>query len=95
MPIGAVKILNQGALRLPDKDSEDVRLVKGRRHGRMVAGRKGECVPLPGSICGCIAMGCIPELRAETNWGIKAPVIEFLVRSFSWLIGIVLVGWIA
>src|SRR6516164_671539 len=95
MPICAVKILNERTLGNPNKDREYVRCVTGRRDGWMIPCGEGKCVSMAGDIRSRITFFSIPELRTEADWRVEAPVIEFLVGSFSRLIGFVLVGWIA
>jgi hypothetical protein len=60
----------------------------------MIAGGEGKGVPVPGHISGRVPFGTVPELGAEAGRRVEAPVIDFLVRRLSWLIGAVLVWWI-
>ena len=93
--ISGVKILDERSLRSSDKDRESVRLVKGRSHGRVVAGGEGKSVTVTSHMSRRFSIRMIPKLRAEAGWGIEPPVIHFLVRGLAWLIDIVLVRWIA
>ena len=90
-----VEILDERSLGFSDQDREDVRLVAGRGHCRMITSGKGKGISVTGHVSLSVSVKTVAELGTKASRWVEAPVVHFLVRRLPWLVRIVFVGWIA
>lgn len=61
----------------------------------MITGGEDKCIPVPYYVRRRVAILSILKLRAEAGLRPKTPVIDSLMSGFAWLVGIMLVRWVA